>query len=89
VKIDGGIDRQEGAGITRPRPIEFSEEALVEAVRDRYRMEVLLTIGPRPEKGAALRRHQPFMAIADIPVDAHGWQIEPDLPWSMRAVDEH
>jgi hypothetical protein len=75
--------------VGRPGPVEFRDKAAAEPVRNCHRMETRLPFGRRPEKPAALRRAQPFVTIADIPIGSDRTQIDRYLTRGMGLVDQH
>jgi hypothetical protein len=52
-------------------------------------MQLILTVCARMEESAALRSHQPFVAVADVPVGIQRGHVNRDLPGSVCAIDQH
>jgi hypothetical protein len=52
-------------------------------------MQVILAVGPRIQERRALRRAQPLVAVAGIPVRAKSTHVERHLRRPVRAIDQH
>ena len=55
---------------------------------DHARVQFGLAFGPHVQKGRAFGCAQPLVAVAGVEVRAQGVQVQVDLPWRVRAVDE-
>ena len=51
-------------------------------------MQFGLAFGLRVQKGRALGRTQPLVAVAGVEIGAQGGQVQVNLAWCMRAVDQ-
>src|SRR4029079_4352327 len=77
-----------GARVARTDPVELRRKSLVVAMGDHRRMQSGLAARMRVDEARALRRHQPFVAVADIPVDAKVTDVELHHAGRMRAIDQ-
>ena len=76
--------------IARPLPaMKLRERRVVQPVpRHDRRIDQPLRIGTRVEEARALRRAQPFVAVAGVDVGAERVQVEVELARRVRAVDD-
>src|SRR6266436_6773200 len=89
VKIDCRRNCEPCGGITCADPIKFSVKALAITVGYHERMGLGLACWRHPQKAAALRSHQPFMAIANIPIGVDRGYVERQHPRSMCAINQN
>src|SRR5438093_4537272 len=89
MELDGCRNRKPCRWISRADPVELRLKALAEAVRNHERMCFGLPCWRCPQEAASFWRHQPFVAIADVPIGTNCWNVEREHARCMRAVDQN
>src|SRR6266404_7074248 len=89
MKVDGCRSTEPRRGITRAYPIKFSFKALAITVGYHERMGLGVACWRHPQKAAALRSHQPFMAIANVPIGIDRGYVERQHPRSVCAINQN
>ena len=88
MQLDRVRNAEPRGGVPRPDLAEFGSESLAIGVRDGRRMD-LGRIRARAQERRTLRRAQPLVGVADVPVGTDGVDVEVDETGGMGAVDEH